>query len=108
MSVTNGSNGMVRLKISYSTMLRNRDFFSVGEKFWYTPLAAPETEVLIEVVEKPENMDAVWMCNNLCGIREWCCRHDNYDSRLVNYIPECNLVRRKDNKRVYFKEITRL
>ena len=85
-------------------MEKAREFFAVGEQFWYSPLAEHTVEILVEPVKRPPEMYARGVCQQLCALCKWCGEKENY-SGGVNYIPECKGDERVDNISVYFKEV---
>ena len=85
-------------------MKHAKEFFKIGEPFWYTPFADQNTEILIESVERQYGMPARAVCYKLCALCKWCGEDENCIDG-VNYIPECHGENREDNKSVYFKEV---
>lgn len=92
-----------KLKV-FKVMEQARELFNVGDIFWYSPLADPDKEILLNVVEIPDYMDQIYGCDD-CAIKEWCAEDNNYDEFGKNYIPECQEFDRPDEKSVYFKEV---
>ena len=85
-------------------MVKAREFFPVGEMFWYTPLKDQNVELLIQPEKHPSGMYTRTMCNSLCALRKWCGEDGTYIGD-VNYTPECHGENREDNESVYFKEV---
>jgi hypothetical protein len=92
-----------KLKV-FKRMERARELFNVGDTFWYSPLAAPDKEILLSVVGIPDDMLPSGGCDN-CAIKAWCGEDNNLDEFGKNYIPECQEFNRPDEKSVYFKEV---
>lgn len=80
------------------TMVVNRSFFPIGQKFFYSPMAEPGTKMLL-VAEEIDG--SVFPCT-LCAIGKWCGYTDNHDENGINYIPVCNYMEREDKKTVRF------
>ena len=92
-----------KLKV-FKRMERARELFNVGDTFWYSPLADPDKEILLNVVEITDDMESSGGCYN-CAIQSWCSEDNNLDKFGTNYIPECQDFYRPDEKSVYFKEV---
>lgn len=92
-----------KLKV-FKKMEQARELFNVGDTFWYSPLADPDKEILLNVFDVQDDMLPSDECVN-CAIKAWCGEDNNLDEFGTNYIPECQDFYRPDKKPVYFKEV---
>lgn len=101
------SSGRKRIKV----MEQSREFFDIGEPFWYTPLSDENVHILVEPIPCTNVKDygVDWFsqqeCNEYCALSKWCAERGNYDSNGRNYIPSCSSDEREDETHVFFKEI---
>jgi hypothetical protein len=107
MAISSGRGAFVRLP----KMVRAREFFGIGEPFWYTPLADKDTNILIEAIPctnvTPPEVDGFSQrdCEKHCALSKWCSESGNFDESGSNYIPCCSDYEREDKTNVFFKEI---
>ena len=86
------------------TFSKPGEYFSVGERFSYSPLSQPEVTVFAEVSYVEDIMRVGESCNR-CIIHQWCCKNDNQDENQNYWKPACGRWERRDgdNAYVYFK-----
>ncbi len=108
------TSGKTKACDAYRRMEKVRQFFSIGERFWYSPVVSPDSEVFVEVRpcdEMSEHYDDCFgsdECEKFCALHRWCSvagNTVNVNGLNVNYIPECGDDKREDKTSVYFKEI---
>ncbi len=94
--------------LSVSRMVKDHQYFPIGEGFWYAPLCDPDMNMFICAIELPKDgvNDVVNdVCGKLCCLDKYCMNPGNSTSNGRNWIPQCSMFCRKDGKSVYFKQI---
>lgn len=82
---------------------REKDYFAIGEMFWYKPKNFKDSEsILVMPVKDRDPKKIALSCAKNCAMYQFCSSSDNWDAGFL-FVPKCFASNREDGNNVYFE-----